>query len=370
MFSLHLVSLFPFARMHQFGVVFILTDCRCHRKSLGCDYSIPRDGHAVTRQNEAPTQSNDLVELRGSCCPDLSTKAESVLLRSACDSDSEATEYDGPGLSELFLRILDAFNIDIPNLLDSYLASVHRWLPIINEEDIRRKCANLKSDNHGDVARLLLAFYVVVQFPCNHADHSMNTRLYRTMKRIFVITQSSPGVKSLDLLQYGLLLGTYECSQGLESAYSTLTLCISLARMIEIQSYESNDIDSRHLEEKLICGYALVALDRLIVLSSMDYRLPLLLPDEQSFPLIEEHDLELDEGLKVYGYNGRMKITATVARLVGNTLSYLRCCQLERDPQVDYATIDSSAQSSLGTLLRLSEEKAFLNCEPTSMAIR
>ncbi|EHK23111.1 uncharacterized protein TRIVIDRAFT_222370 [Trichoderma virens Gv29-8] len=189
------------------------------------------------------------------------------------------------------------------------------------------------------------------------------------MKRIFVIAQSSPGVKNLDLLQYGLLLGAYECSQGLESAYSTLTLCISLARMIEIQSYESNDIDSRHPEEKLICGYALVALDRLIVLSSMDYRLPLLLPDEQSFPLIEEHDLELDEGLKVYGYTGRMKITATVARLVGNTLSYLRCCQLGRAPQVDYATIDSSAQSSLGTLLQLSEEKAFLNCEPTSMAI-
>lgn len=82
------------------------------------------------------------------------------------------------------------------------------------------------------------------------------------MKRLFVIAQSSPGIKDLDLLQCGLLVGAYECSQGLESAYTTLTLCISLAHMIEIQSFESSGPDSRHLEERALCGYALVTLDR------------------------------------------------------------------------------------------------------------
>ncbi|KAL6697063.1 hypothetical protein J3F84DRAFT_394553 [Trichoderma pleuroticola] len=197
----------------------------------------------------------------------------------------------------------------------------------------------------------------------------MNTRLYRTMKRLFVIAQSSPGIKDVDLLQYGLLLGAYECSQGLESAYNTLNLCVSLARIIEIQSYRSRVLDSKHSEERVLCGYALVALDRLIALSSMDYYLPLLLPDEQSFPMIEEHDLELDENLKAHDYTGRMRITATVGRLVSQTLAYLRCCQLGRTPQADYVAVDSSAQASLGKLLRLSEDKAFLNCEPTSMAI-
>lgn len=108
----------------------------------------------------------------------------------------------------------------------------------------------------------------------------------------------------------------------------------------------------------------------LIALSHMDYCLPLQLPDKQSFPLIEERDLELDEGLKVYGYTGRMRITATVAQSVSDALVYLRCCRFGRTPPVDYFTVDSSAQASLLTLLRLSEEKAFLNCEPTSMAIR
>lgn len=101
----------------------------------------------------------------------------------------------------------------------------------------------------------------------------------------------------------------------------------------------------------------------------MDYSLPLLLPDKRFFPLIEEHDLELDEGLKVYGYTGRMRITATVAQSISDALVYLRCCRLGKTPPVDYFTVDSSAQASLLTLLRLSEEKAFLNCEPTSMAI-
>ncbi|KAL7907500.1 hypothetical protein GGI35DRAFT_470699 [Trichoderma velutinum] len=197
----------------------------------------------------------------------------------------------------------------------------------------------------------------------------MNTRLYRTMKRLFVIAQSSPGTKDLELLQYGLLLGAYECSQGLDSAYNTLALCISLARMVEIQGYKTSSLDSRPLEESLLCGYALVALDRLIAISSIDYYLPLLLPDQQSFPLIGEHDLELSEKLKAYGYTGRMRITATVAQLVSDSLAYLRCCQLGRTPQVDYVPLESSAQATLGMLLRLSEEKAFLNCEPTSMAI-
>ncbi|KAL6806261.1 hypothetical protein GGI42DRAFT_341538 [Trichoderma sp. SZMC 28013] len=197
----------------------------------------------------------------------------------------------------------------------------------------------------------------------------MNTRLYRAMKRLFVIAQSSPGIKDLDLLQYGLLLGAYECSQGLESAYNTLNLCVSLARIVEIQSSKSRGLDSKRSEERRLCGYALIALDRLVALSSMDYCLPLLLPDEQSFPLIGEHELELDENLKAYGYTGRMKITATVARLVSDTLAYLRCCQLGRTPQADYVAVDNSAQASLGKLLRLSEDKAFLNCEPTSMAI-
>lgn len=264
MFSLHRVSPSSFARMDIFDAIFVLTGCYCHRKSLGCDYSVHRDGHAVTRQNEAPAPSNDLVESRGSCSPDLSAKAESLLLRLACDSGSEAAEYGGHNLTELLFKILDAFNVDILDLLDSYFASAHRWLPVIKEEHIRHKCANLENFNHGDVARLLLAFYVVIQSPCNHAHHSMNTRLYRTMKRLFVIAQSSPGIKHLDLLQYGLLLGAYECSQGLdlESAYTTLTLCISLAHMIEIQSFESSGPDSRHLEERALCGYALVTLDR------------------------------------------------------------------------------------------------------------
>lgn len=108
----------------------------------------------------------------------------------------------------------------------------------------------------------------------------------------------------------------------------------------------------------------------LIALSGMDYCLPLLLPDKQSFPLIEENDLELNEELKAYGYTGRMRITATVAQSVSDALVYLRCCRLGRTPQVDYFTVDGSAQASLLTLLRLSEHKAFLNCEPTSMAIR
>ncbi|QYS95301.1 Zn(2)-C6 fungal-type domain-containing protein [Trichoderma simmonsii] len=350
----------------------LLPNCsRCTSKFLTCNYSVSRDGHVIALQNEAPVQKNDLVEIRGSCSPDLSTKGESLLFRLVCDSDREDGEYDGASsLSELLFKTLGAFDIDIPNLLDSYFASVHRWLPVLREEDVRQKCAHLENDKHGHVARLLLTFYVVVQFPCDHAAHSMNTRLYRTLKRLFVITQSSPGIKDLDLLQYGLLLGAYECSQGLESAYNTLNLCVSLARMVEVQSYKSNALDSKDPEERLLCGYALVALDRLIAVSSMDYCLPLLLPDPQSFPLIEEHDLELDEKLKAYGYTGRMRITATVARLVSDTLTFLRCCQLGRTQQADYVAVDSSAQDSLGKLLRLSENKAFLNCEPTSMAIR
>lgn len=249
--------------MDIFDVIFVLTECQCHRKSLRCDYSVHRDGRVVTRWNEAPAPSNDLVESRGSCSLDLSAKAESLLLRLACDSGSEVAEFDGHScLSELFFKILDAFDVDIPNLLDSYFASVHRWVPVIEEEHIRHKCASLETSNHGDIARLLLAFYIVIQFPCNHGGHSMNTRLYRTMKRLFIIDQSSPGIKDLDLLQYGILLGAYECSQGLESAYTTLTLCTSLARMIEIQSYESSGLDSRHSEEMGLCGYALVILDR------------------------------------------------------------------------------------------------------------
>ena len=107
---------------------------------------------------------------------------------------------------------------------------------------------------------LILAMYTVIRKPCIEQKHLMNTTLFATMRRIFMVRVAES--TSLTMLQVGLLLVYYACGHGLsKDAHIILTTCVGLARLLHI------DVDSAFIADGtcnqiIACRWALVLLDR------------------------------------------------------------------------------------------------------------
>lgn len=115
-----------------------------------------------------------------------------------------------------------------------YFATVHKWLPIINEKQFRDRleCCSYKYDT--DDLLLLTSLYLIVRRPDEQPQPSlMDDNLYQAVRHfyfhVFADMASSP---SIQLLQSGLLLATYEHGHGLvDAANSTLFSCLSARKV-------------------------------------------------------------------------------------------------------------------------------------------
>lgn len=144
---------------------------------------------------------------------------------------------------------------------DTHFATAYSWLPVLEESNIDFDLeAMQESDIHKDAfALLLLCMYLLSQAPCYHPNHTSNSTLHRTTRRVFSLTEASRDVLShATKLQAGLLLTAYECGHGMTGeATSTLGACFGIIRQ---QDHRREDALNSVLAR---CWAGMVSLDRL-----------------------------------------------------------------------------------------------------------
>jgi hypothetical protein len=117
------------------------------------------------------------------------------------------------------------------DFVSTYFVTVHKWLPIIDEKRFTDRLEHhfYKTDINDFL--LLTSLYLIVRRP-DEQPHlaAMNDDLYQAVRHFYFhifagVTCSSP---SIQFLQSGLLLATYEYGHGLvNAAHATLFSCLS-----------------------------------------------------------------------------------------------------------------------------------------------
>ncbi|KAF0320077.1 hypothetical protein GQ607_012671 [Colletotrichum asianum] len=195
---------------------------------------------------------------------DLNTKEHPIGLAS-CLGPRVAKRHDPDDLltSHLFAT-LKKFNLEIEDVLDGYLRSIHLWIPIIHPISLKEQVSSLQSRPSAELACLLLHMLLITpSFPSASGQHheTILPSLYEDCKSSFLLLQTYSR-RHLKTVQSGLLLAIYEQGRGLMSdAYATLAICASLGYIANL--HQSPRSVTAADEERLRVWWAVCFLDRL-----------------------------------------------------------------------------------------------------------
>ncbi|EED16149.1 conserved hypothetical protein [Talaromyces stipitatus ATCC 10500] len=156
------------------------------------------------------------------------------------------------------------------NFVSTYLVTVHRWFPIIDEERFKDRLESHSYEYDINDFLLLTSIYLIVRRPDEQQRPAiMDDDPYQAVRHfyfhVFADLTSEP---SIQFLQSGLLLATYEYGHGLvDAARNTLFSCLSASMLLGLhQTKAPLGVDSawkRAMKDEatLIC-WAIVVTDR------------------------------------------------------------------------------------------------------------
>jgi hypothetical protein len=198
-----------------------------------------------------------------------------VTLREPCgcleiDEESETAQSHGIYAARLFRSVIDAELDGFRGIVDRYLQTVQRWLPILSKEALEHAAKEPRDhypsclDTHACL--LFLAMRLVSQGRCSSFIHDAGeNRLYLTTRRLFILFQDERQWP-LSLLQAGILIATYECGHGLaRQSYLTLSSCVAMARLLRIDQDLASQLNvgaEDAPDPKVLCWSAIVIIDR------------------------------------------------------------------------------------------------------------
>lgn len=194
--------------------------------------------------------------VRRSCCLDLSEYGAQFLIEAA------RGDHNYTKIGHSVKRIFDAAQITTANLLNEYFATIHPWLPVIDQEDFRSRLLLWPQTGDAAFSTLLLSIFLVTRRPCLNEQHPMNNLIYRTSTQLFML--QAFGAAALELLQAGLVVTYYACGHGIpREAHVTLMTCLAIAQLIGVDFEEMGDL-SVPRDERSACRWAMVLLDRFV----------------------------------------------------------------------------------------------------------
>lgn len=227
-----------------------LTNCR---KLLRCDYAWS-DKLQQTAFRSATRISTGALNRSCWIGDEPFVKSTRELLQVVCEGN------DGFKLARIVDEILHIAQTTIGSMLGDFLATIHRWLPVVDQEQLLYQLDPWPKANNAHLPLLVLAIFVVTRRPCVEASHSMNSQVYQTVRQLFAIQTSRE--TSLEMLQAGLLITYYAIGHGMpRDAHITLTTCVAIARLIGVDF--DAEVDQPGLGRELsACRWAAVLLDR------------------------------------------------------------------------------------------------------------
>jgi hypothetical protein len=156
-------------------------------------------------------------------------------------------------------------------LVTTYFSTVHRWLPIIDEKCFLERLQRRSFESDTNDFLLLMSVYLIVQRPdAQPGQETMDDDLYHAVRHFyfdaFADIGSSP---SIQLLQGGVLIATYEYGHGMmDAAYTTLCSCLSASTSLGLHQppYSELKLGSGIQKEWTLVWWAIVICDRCVSL--------------------------------------------------------------------------------------------------------
>lgn len=157
------------------------------------------------------------------------------------------------------------------DFMSIYFVTVHRWLPIIDEERFRDRLEHHSYETDINDFLLLTSLHLTVRRPDEQPQPAaMDDDMYQAVRHFYFhifagMACSSP---SIQFLQSGLLLATYEYGHGLvDAAHATLFSCLSASMSLGLHLTKAPlnmDITWKRAmkDESTLIWWAIVVTDR------------------------------------------------------------------------------------------------------------
>lgn len=245
------------------------------RKLLKCSYNTEADktespAQLASTTIESPPSPPSLITDESFCKLDLSVWGEHCLRWAATRGVDPSPATCLPGVpvvtsfSASWADVLDAACVSPSFILRTYFATVHSWLPVLEEEAGNRLLQWIDSSERWEPADfpsclVLMCMFILTQEPCEHANHSMASRLHQTIRYSFLSAHSAD--RNITLVQSGILLATYELGHGLlREAQTTIGVCLSYLQWVSVERHSKQD-----QIPITMCYAAVVLLDRYVL---------------------------------------------------------------------------------------------------------
>ncbi|KAM6483474.1 hypothetical protein HDV62DRAFT_328646 [Trichoderma sp. SZMC 28011] len=354
----------------------VIPQCsRCSTKAIRCVYPTKDNGAVGGLVPVSSSTSHMLIPCSRPCSFHLSPHGERDLLWAACSRQGSYMQggYSQPTLYHVVRDIFDHSGISVTDVVTRYFDLAHYWLPILDRRAVYDEAARFNLDeagNHDAFALLLLCMHTFTESPCENQPQPTQNLLYRTLRQLFVILQSSPDILARTLLQCGIILTAYACGHGMtQEAYETLTICIGLIRRLSIDNYVTTEprVGADHgLYDHLeldLCWSGIILLDRTIVLSNIDQCLPY---------LIEAHHIPPSSGIfqasksDLYSRDAIRNLLARAEHVLrlGDMLKNVNGPDAEK-----YEFVETAVCNEIADFIRTTEGGKFPLCETVAMAL-
>ena len=127
-----------------------------------------------------------------------------------------------PDLSEEIHHLLQYKPGEVYGACQIYFQNIHRWIPVISQKLFYRRMTEFSQTRRADFALLLLCILLLIHYPTSNTKQEP---LYEIAKIRYWYLHGSAEA-SIELLQAGILLATYEYgSSMIEASYKTTGLC-------------------------------------------------------------------------------------------------------------------------------------------------
>lgn len=122
-------------------------------------------------------------------------------------------------------------------VITEYLATVHKWMPVISKKRMTHNMANPLWEAGPDLALLFLCMKLIISRPQDGIECSHSV-IYVAAKRLVTLMEVS-GTISLLVLQANLLLTCFEYGQAIYPAASmSAGWCVRYANMLGINGHD------------------------------------------------------------------------------------------------------------------------------------
>jgi hypothetical protein len=149
------------------------------------------------------------------------------LIQGLTSAASEVQSYHGR-----VFNLIKKHKRQFEEMIESYFNTCPKWIPIVDQGSFEERFNAPQPDtSRGFIALILSICLLTRPFMIGGKPDPLRISVYAASKRLFWDPESM-AQPTLEFIQSGVILSTYEYAQGLcNAAYMTISMCLSMAQV-------------------------------------------------------------------------------------------------------------------------------------------